>query len=410
MTKSLIVALLLPLALIPLFAALGSPGEVVVQATVDGPITQGVADYIRETLEYAESINATGVVISLNTDGGFLSATEDVVLAIREASVPVAVYVPPGGRAFSAGSIIFMASDHAGMGPGSALGAAEPRPYDEKVANAVASWLRSLAESSGRNSTAAEAFVKENLALSAEEALRLGVVEHVAATLDEFLVELGWPAPAAEVTPSPRTAILILITEPLHAWALVIFGGLLLLAGLSHPTFVMEGVGTGLLVLGLAGMGLMGVGLAAAALMLAGVVTMFLELKTGHGALALTGALMTSVGLMMVYRSSPLLEAGVSVGATVAGLVIASGVVGFYLYKIRETLRLRRVWGDLSELVGRRGVIKRRIPPGGEGVVLVGSELWTAVSESGEEVEEGEAVEVAGVEGFKLVVRRARAS
>ncbi len=407
MIKSLALALLL--LLIPAVVAALEPARgVVVKVTVDGTITQGVADYIREALNYAESIDAVGVVISLNTDGGFLAATEDIVLAIRESEVPVAVYVPSGGRAFSAGSIILMAADHAGMGPGAAVGAAEPRPYDEKVANAVASWLKSLAESADRNVTVAEAFVQENLALSAEEALKWGVVEYVAQSLDEFLVKLGWPAPATEISPSPRTSIVILITEPLHAWALVILGGLLLLAGLSHPTFVMEGVGTGMLVLGLAGMGLMGVGLAAAALMLAGVVTMFLELKMGHGALALMGALMTAIGLMMVYRSSPLLTADVGVEATVAGVVVASGIVGFYLYKIRETLRLKRVWGDLSELVGRRGIVKKAIEPGGEGVVLVGSELWTAVSESGEGVGEGEAVEVVGVEGFKLVVRRAR--
>ncbi|RLG42823.1 MAG: hypothetical protein DRO01_00795 [Thermoproteota archaeon] len=407
MTKSLALALLLLLTPAAV-AALEPARGVVVQVTVDGTITQGVAEYIEEALDYAESVDAVGVVISLNTNGGFLEATQDIVLAIRESEVPVAVYVPPGGRAFSAGSIVLMAADHAGMGPGSAVGAAEPRPYDEKVANSVASWLRSLAESAGRNATAAEAFVTENLALSAEEALELGVIEHVAESLDEFLVEIGWPAPAQEVRPSPRTSIVILITEPLHAWALVILGGLLLLAGLSHPTFVMEGVGTGMLVLGLAGMGLMGVGLAAAALMLAGVVTMFLELKTGHGVLALTGAVMTAIGLMMVYRSSPLLSAGAGVGAAVAGAVVASGIVGFYLYKIRETLRLKRGWGDLSQLVGRRGVVKRAIEPRGEGVVLVGSELWTALSESGEGIEEGEAVEVVGVEGFKLVVRRVR--
>ncbi|HDM92334.1 MAG TPA: hypothetical protein ENG69_02955 [Candidatus Korarchaeota archaeon] len=370
---------------------------------VEGTITKGVAEYITGAIDYAREAGAAGVVIVLNTDGGFLDATEEIILAMRESPVPIAVYVPPGGRAFSAGSLILLASDVAGMGPGSAIGAAEPRPYDPKVSSAVASWARSLAKSSGRNVTAAESFVLENLALSADEALAFQVVEHVADTLEEFIEAIGWPLPALEVKPSSRTALIILITEPLNAWALVIIGGLLLLAGLSHPTYIMEGVGAGLLVLGLFGLNLMGVGLAAAGLILAGVTTMFFELKTGHGVLAISGTVMAAIGLMLVYRASPLLSPGVGVEATVAAAILGSGIVGFYLYKIRQTLKLKPTWGDLSQLVGKTGVVRKAIRPGSEGVVLVGSELWTAVSE--EELEEGERVKVVGVEGFRLIVR-----
>lgn len=405
MTRTLSFALLLLIA-IPSAACITARDGTTLVARVDGTITRGVAEYISGAIELAEEIGAAGLVIVLNTDGGFLDATEEIILAMRKSLVPVAVYIPPGGRAFSAGALILLASDAAGMGPGSAIGAAEPRPYDPKVSSAVASWARSLAESAGRNATAAEAFVLENLALSAEEALRFQVVEHTAETLEEFIEAIGWPVPAQEVRPSGRTALIILITEPLNAWALVIIGGLLLLAGLSHPTYIMEGVGAGLLVLGLFGLGLMGVGLAATGLILAGIATMFFELKTGHGILAMAGTLMAAIGLMLVYRASPLLSPGVGVGATVAAALIGSGIAGFYLYKIRQTLKLKPKWGDLKQIVGKTGVVRKAIKPGSEGVVLVGSELWTAVSE--EELGEGERVKVVSVEGFKLVVRGVR--
>ncbi len=392
-------ALLLTVIIVSAMAA--SQGSSAVVIKIDGIITEGVAQYVREAALSAQSMNAN-VVIVLNTDGGFVRATEKIISIMKTSPVKFAVYVPPGGRAFSAGALILLASDVAGMGPGSAVGAASPVPRDEKVLNALASWAASLAKDAGRNETAAELMVRDNLALSAEEAVKYGVVEHKSYSLSDFLNEIGW-SPGLEQLPSPLVALLMFITDPINAWILILIGGILVLIGLTHPTFVMEGAGAAIAILGLYGMGVMGASLTAIILIILGVATMFLELKTGHGLLAIMGSAISSLGLFLVYEGSPLITLSVRAETVIATLIVVSGLIGFYLYKIRESLKGRTALPLPEDMIGREGVVKSRVTPQG-GVVLIESELWTAFSD--EEIEEGARVRVVDVEGVRLKVER----
>ncbi len=396
LTALLMISLVLPLLHI-------SGGGSILLLRVDGTITEGVAEYIVTGLGFAES-RGMDVLIVLNTDGGFLQPTERIVGSISSSPVRVAVYIPSGGRAFSAGAFIALSADKICMGPGSSIGAAEPRPKDEKVVNALSSWMRSLAEVSGKNSTAAELFVRENLALTAEEALKYGIADCIAKNSLEALERMGWPGDVEEYYPDARVSLLLVITDPLNAWVIFILGIILVLLGLTHPTFVMEASGTIMIVLGLYAFGLIGASLAAIILMVMGAATIFLELKTGHGFLALTGAVISAIGLLLVYESGPLIAPTLSVEAAIVALVVFSGLIGFYLYKIREILAKRTSPLSPENVIGRTGVVKVAIRPGKEGVVLVGSELWTAISD--ESIEEGERVRIVGMEGFKVKVVR----
>ncbi len=399
--STLTVLLVLSLILPPLLQASGGGRTLLLR--VDGTITEGVAEYIASGMKFAES-RGMDVLIVLNTDGGFLQSTERIVGAISSSPVRVAVYIPSGGRAFSAGAFIALSADKICMGPGSSIGAAEPRPKDEKVVNALSSWMKSLAEVSGKNSTAAELFVRENLALTAEEALKYRIADCTAKNSLEALERMGWPRDTEEYYPDARVSLLLVITDPLNAWVIFILGIILVLLGLTHPTFVMEASGTIMMVLGLYAFGLIGASLAAIILMVMGAATIFLELKTGHGFLALTGAVISAIGLLLVYESGPLIAPTLSVEAVVAALVVFSGLIGFYLYKIREILAKRASPLSPENVIGRTGVVKVAIRPGKEGVVLVGSELWTAISD--ESIGEGERVRIVEMEGFKVKVVR----
>ncbi len=398
--KSLLILLAIPLIISPLSSLSGKT----LVMRIDGPITEGVVAYMEEVISIARQKGINRVVVVLDTNGGFLSATERIVDLMRNSGVEFAVYVPPGGRAFSAGSIILLASKVAGMGPGAVVGAAQPRPYDEKVVSAIAGWAKSLAESSNRNSTAAERFVRDNLALSDKEALRCHVIEFEAHTLEEFLQDVGWTGYVQEVSPDLRSSVLLIVTNPDDAWLLLMIGALMILLGLTHPTYIVEIVGAALVLLGLLGMDLIGVSMTAFVIIVLGVVAMFLELKTGHGVLAIIGACISALGLVMIYESAPMLPMSVWSEVMAGLLVCASGLLGFYLYKMRAALKMRPVVHTLRSLVGKEGVVKRRIPAGGEGVVLVESELWTATSD--EDLEEGEKILVLDVRGMRLVVAR----
>ncbi len=400
MIRRYLTFIILMVVAVPLLSA--SQNNKVVIMKIEGPITEGVAEYMASTIHYAHNNNASGILIVLNTDGGFLKPTERIVTEISSSPIPVAVFVPPGGRAFSAGTFILMASDKVCMGPGSSIGAAEPRPKDEKISNALASWLKSLARSSGRNETAAELFVKENLALAADEALRYEVVDCVAKDIKSFLDEIGWPTNVEEYMPDLRISILLLITDPINTWVLFLAGVVLVLLGLAHPTYVLEGVGAILVILSLYALGLMEANLASILLMLLGAATIFLELKTGHGFLALAGAIIASVGLFLLYESSPLISLGVSAEVIVIAVIILAGLAGFYLYKIREALLRKPSLLSPDQLIGREGIVRVSINPPKEGVVLIGSELWTAYAD--EPLNEGDRVKVVSVKGFKVKV------
>lgn len=380
-----------------------STSETIIVVDLSYPITEGAVSLLEDAVNLAGQIGSKKVVVILNTNGGTLSATEKIVDLMKKSGISFAVYVPPGGRAFSAGSIVLLASRVAGMGSGAVVGAAQPRPYDEKVAKAVEGWISSLAESSGRNKTAARGFVENNVALSADEALNYHIIEVKADSLDQFLDKIGWSGSLLYLNPGPRTSLLLLITNPDNAWFLIMVGVILILIGLAHPTYIMESAGSVLVLLGFLGMDLIGADLAAIMVIAIGSATMFLELKTGHGILAILGAIISSIGLILVYQSLPFLPMTVWSGTLVLILIFSSSLAGFYLYKIRSAMKRIPVH-SIESLIGKEGIVKKKIKAGGEGVVLVESELWTATSD--EELEEGEKVVVLGVNGLKLVVGR----
>ncbi len=403
-----LVAALFILALLSIVYAYPIKGQgtgMILSVKVEGTITEGVYEYIESSIRFASGEKFDGLLIILNTDGGFLSPTEKIVADISSSPIPVAVYIPSGGRAFSAGSLISLAADKICTGPGSSIGASEPRPRDEKVVNALASWMRSLAETSGKNSTAAELFVRKNLALTAEEAIRYKIADCVAENSREALKKIGWPTKVQEFYPDTRVSLLLLITDPLNAWVIFIIGVILLLLGLTHPTYIMEATGAILVILGLYAFGMIGASLASIIFMIIGAATIFLELKTGHGLLALTGAIISAFGLFLLYQSGPLISLTFNAEVAMISLIIIAGLVGFYLYKIREILSKKVSPLSPETLVGREGVVKVSIKPGKEGVVLVGSELWTAYSD--ESLKVGDHVKVVEVRGFKVKVVKA---
>ncbi len=169
--------------------ALAAKPEVYV-ARIEGPIDDGMARYVGRVISSAERAGARAVVLEINTPGGPLGATQEIVQAESNAeAVPVISYVgPQGAQAASAGTFVVMGSDVAAMAPQTRLGAAHPVAADggdipgdlrAKATNDAAALMAGLAEAHGRNGGWAEDSVRESAAVDAAEALELGIVEHV---------------------------------------------------------------------------------------------------------------------------------------------------------------------------------------------------------------------------------------
>ena len=77
---------------------------------LDGSINPGSASYIVDAVRRAQDEQASAVVLRLNTPGGLLSSTRDIIRAIGGSKVPFVTYIgPAGASATSAGALITIA-------------------------------------------------------------------------------------------------------------------------------------------------------------------------------------------------------------------------------------------------------------------------------------------------------------
>ena len=294
-------------------AAQDQPNPVLV-TNIDGAISVATARQLSRLVDQARRQSAKAIVIQLNTPGGLVSATRDIIRDVIAAPVPILVYVAPSGaRAASAGTFIVYASHLAAMAPGTNLGAAtpiqmgglpgvprqkeeksnEPTAAERKAINDVVAFLRSLAQLRGRDLDFAEKAVREAATLTAEEARRQGVVEIVAGSVNDVLVQADGrvvtvggqqrtlatrDAPVVTVEPDWRTKLLGIITDPNIAFILLLVGIYGLLFEFWSPGALFPGVLGGIcLILALIALSVLPVQYGALGLLLLGIALMIGE-------------------------------------------------------------------------------------------------------------------------------------
>jgi membrane-bound ClpP family serine protease len=168
------------------------------------------------------------------------------------------------------------------------------------------------------------------------------------------------------------------------------------------------GIASGaVLILALLGMGMIGINSAALFLLLIGAMAILLEIKYGHGELAVGGAIITLFAILLMYQREYFIWSlnyrSMLLGGAVL-LLTTIGVVGFYLQKIREVLMRKEKMHEITLLIGKTGIVRRHISPSKPGVVLVASDLWTATAD--EEIPANAKVRVISVDGLVLKVER----
>jgi len=417
-------------ASLPLTAS-GIEKPLVYTVRVENTVTAGTAGYISRGLETARENNADAVVLLINTPGGLVTATLDIIRAISASSVPVVTFVTPEGAiAASAGTFILLSGHVASMSPGTTCGAAmpvtmsapgqRPRAADQKTINFLAGHMKSIARERGRPQDIAEKFVKENLTLTAAEALDKGVVNFSARNLDELLgrldgLEVGTVSgkkvlhtAKARVTDLPMTTtekFVNIISNPAIAAVFLLVGIFGLIIGFSSPGFFLPEVsGSILLILGLYGTGLFRVNLAAVLLLLLGIVLLIAEAVTpAFGILGVGGVVSTVFGLLL-FPFEPLMPLGWF--ASYKLLALGVGAIGAVLIIVIVTgiLRIRRLTTVQGEFEFREtpALVIEDINPRGR--VKIRGEIWIAVSQDGETIEAGDSVRILERRGLTLVV------
>ncbi len=399
--------------------------RVVVNDTIQ-PIS---AEYIARALDEAHRRNAQAVLIEINTPGGLVSSTREIIEKISASSVPVIVYVTPtGGHAGSAGIFILESADIAAMAPGTAAGAAHPvtligpvqvKPDDEmnrKIENDTAALMRSVTSKRGRNIEAAESAVRESKSFTEQEALAQHLIDYVASSPEDLFRQIqgktfkrfngesvslaiaGQPIVPFEMT--LKEHILDALMDPNFAFLLLAIGALALYIEFNHPGAVIPGtVGVVFILLAAFALNLLPTRFAALGLILGAFALFAAEAKfASHGVLTIGGiVLLTLGGLLLV--DSPIPEMRVHL-VTALAVSIPLGLITAFLMTIALKARRNKVVTGAQGLVGETGVAQTALSP--QGKVFVHGELWDAVASSPLPV--GQLVVVRKVDGLTVEV------
>ena len=403
--------------------------------TVDGIINSVKEGFISRAIDQAEEDGAELLIIQLDTPGGLLSSTREIVELLLESPVPVAVYVSPkGARAGSAGTFITAAGNFAVMAPGTNIGAATPisatgedleDTLASKVENDAAALIRSIAQTRGRNEDKLEETVRSAASYSAQEALADNVVDLIAEDLDDLLAKLdGLTADTSlgmvvleteglEIRTIEKNILehfLEFISDPNVSFILLTVGGLGIVVEMFNPGLVAPGVvGVICLLLAFLALGNLPVNWAGAVfIVLASVLIMLEVVVAGFGILGVGAIVSLMVGGLLLFTqfgdSSPTLP---SINVNRWLLSGTGGVVGLALVYVVGLAYQSRKEGPpekASVLTGMLGRVTGELAP--KGIVMVGNETWTAVSEDDTVIRIGEPVEVRSVEGLILTVFR----
>lgn len=403
-------------------------GKTVHLIVVDGVITPATADFLRESLFTAQREGAAAVVLQLDTPGGLLDSTKEIVKDLLGAPLPVLVYVgPSGGGAISAGVFITMAGTVAAMAPGTNIGAAHPVSAQgediggdmrEKVENSAVSLSRSIAQERGRNVEWAEKAVRESVSVTEQEALELRVIDLVADSVDDLLrkasgrtVRLG----QAEVTLALGGAtivqqemrlkhkILSVIAHPNVAYLLMMAGFLGLYVEFTNPGLLFPGVAGGIcLLLALTAFQVLPINYGGIALILMGVALLAAEVfLPSFGILGIGGLVAFVLGSLLLFDTP---ESQLAVDPRI--IYAAAATFGsFTLIVGYLVVRSQRSPVSLGSegLVGRRAEVRQAIGGGSRhGKVFVHGEYWNARADGA--IDAGTEVRIIAVDGMLVTV------
>jgi len=406
--------------------AVSTQPKIIYLINIDAPITPVVAEYINKSIDTATNAKAEALIVQLNTPGGLVDSTQQIIIKMLASEVPTVVYVAPSGaRAASAGVFITLSANIAAMAPTTHIGAAHPvqmegkmdKTMEKKAVNDLAAMVRGIAEKRGRNAKWAEEAVRESVSITETEALRDKVVDLIAPdiptliraingkTVDLIIVKKTLATEGAEVREIKmgiRYRLLEIISNPNIAYILMILGFYGLYFELSNPGSIFPGVaGAICLILAFYALHTLPINYAGLMLIILGIALFIAEaFITSHGVLGVGGTIAMLLGsLMLIDSASPALQISWAV-------IIPAVALSAVLFIITVTVAVR-VYKEKPD-TGKEGIINMqalaKTDIHTDGQVFMRGEYWSAWSD--EPIPKGEKVTILAIEGLKLKVKK----
>ncbi len=416
------------IALLGALSAFGqSPGPRVVAVSIDGAIHPVTAEIVGHAIEQARTENAALLLVRINTPGGLLDATRNIIQKLDASPVPVVTYVEPSGaRAASAGFFVLEAGDIAAMAPGTNAGAASPvlivgqmdQVMRNKVENDTAAMLRSLMSRRGRNSDVGEQTIRQAKSFTEKEALDQKLIDQIATSEQQLFQQLDgheitrWDGrkvtvhlAGATVTEAKRTLrekVVEAIADPNIGFILMVLGVLGIYVEFSSPGLIFPGIaGAILALLGLSSLSILPINWTGVALLVLALALFVLEAKfTSHGMLGIGGTISMVLGALLLVNGPPEMRIHL---ATAIAVAIPFAAITMFLVSMVIKARHNKVLTGAEGMVGELGIAQTPLEP--EGQVLVRGEYWDAIASS--KIPAGAHVRVKSVAGLKLQVEQA---
>ncbi|TKB24683.1 nodulation protein NfeD [Desulfopila sp. IMCC35006] len=427
--------------LISRVSAAETPRAVVLE--IQGPINPAVSDYLKRGMARAITAKASLIILRMDTPGGLDHSMRDIIQLILASAIPVVSYVAPeGARAASAGTYILYASHVAAMSPATNLGAATPisigglpgtaSPAEKKgkkdpetlatddastlkrkVINDASAYIKALAERQGRNADWAVQAVREAVSLSAEEALKLQVIDFVAADLKDLLRQLDGHRlmldsgphvistknmTVTRIPPSWRYELLAVIGDPNIAYFLLLLGFFGLLYEFSNPGVFLPGVAGAIsLLLAFYAFQILPINYSGLALIILGLAFLISEaFIPSFGSLGIGGIVAMAIGSLILIDDESL---RISLPVIITTTAVSAGLILLLVGRVLA-IKKKKVRTGEEALIGMVGEAAADFSE--EGRIWLLGESWLAKSTGN--IAKGEKVKVTSRKGLKLTV------
>ncbi len=409
-------------------------GRVVKLIEFEGTIGPTTTDYLERAMQISVEEGAEALIIRMDTPGGLLVSTQDIVRLILDSDIPIVVYVAPeGAGAGSAGVFITLSAHVAAMAPATNIGAATPvqmgggdfdddvedeededlSTQERKMINFVESYIEGIAERRGRNAEWAKEAVRDASTIGSSEALEINVIDLIADDLDELLEKMDGRevddfvlntsgATVEEIPMSMRESALRFLFNPQVMLILLLVALYGIIGELGNPGAIIPGtLGVIALLLLLYATAAMPVNILGYVLIGLAVILMIIEVFTP------TFGLLTAGGVFSFILGAFMLFEEFSPGDWQAwAYILPAAILTAILISLIVSAGIRAQFGKTrmgtEAYVGQKAEVVQKVTPTG-GKVLYMGEYWNAESDS--IIKEGEPCEITGTQGLKLMVK-----
>ena len=421
---------LLTLTLILTLTLPANAKSTITLAELSGTVGVQMEEFARDTIRQSERNGDSLLIFQLDTPGGLVESMRGIVQAILASQVPVAVWIPPGGRAASAGAFIVQAAHIAAMSPGTNIGAAHPvtaggddvpkGDMNKKVMNDLKAQMRSITQLRGRNQETAEQMIENSISLTAPEALQEGVIDIIAGDVTSLIkaasgrrikngntslrIALDDEVSVNRAAMSLSESIIQFVSSPEIAYLLLSGGMMAIFFEVITPGgFILGTTGGVMLLLGAVGLKMLPFNWAGIVLAVAGIILMVIDIVAGtSGLLTLLGLPVFCLGGVFLFRApgGELLQISMSF---ITGAAIALGICfGAAAYFVVKGLR-RKVSTGSQGMLGLSVEALTDVGCDTAGQVMCHGEIWRAISD-GNMIPAGTHATVKNVDGMTLTI------